>query len=61
MDHLIAKIGKGLKGAKDLTWEEAKLALNSIIEGQVTERQIGAFTTFFIVSVYYRGADSKYD
>ena len=43
MDHIIAKIGKGLKGAKDLTWEEAKFALNAIIEGQATEGQIGAF------------------
>ena len=43
MNHLIAKIGKGLKGAKDLTWEEAKFALNTIIEGQVTASQIGAF------------------
>jgi len=43
MDHLIAKIGKGLKGAKDLTWEEAKLALNTIIDGQATASQIGAF------------------
>ncbi len=43
MDHLIAKIGKGLKGAKDLTWEEAKFALNTIIEGQATAGQIGAF------------------
>jgi anthranilate phosphoribosyltransferase len=43
MDHMIAKIGKGLKGAKDLTWEEAKFALNSIIEGQATAGQIGAF------------------
>ena len=43
MDHVIAKIGKGLKGAKDLTWEEAKFALNAIIEGQATEGQIGAF------------------
>ena len=43
MDQMIAKIGKGLKGAKDLTWEEAKLALNSVIEGQATEGQIGAF------------------
>jgi len=42
MDHLIAKIGKGLKGARDLTWEEAKFALNSIIEGQATAGQIGA-------------------
>ena len=43
MDHLIAKIGKGLKGAKDLTWDEAKFALNAIIEGQVTDVQVGAF------------------
>lgn len=43
MDHVIAKIGKGTKGAKDLTWEEAKFALNAIIEGQATTGQIGAF------------------
>ena len=43
MDHVIAKIGKGLKGAKDLTWEEAKFALNAIFEGQATPVQIGAF------------------
>ena len=43
MDHLIAKIGKGLKGAKDLTWEESKFALNAIIDGQATAGQIGAF------------------
>ncbi len=43
MDHVIAKIGKGLKGAKDLSWEEAKYSLNAIIEGQATAGQIGAF------------------
>ena len=43
MDQLIAKIGKGLKGAKDLTWDEAKSALNAIIEGQATDVQVGAF------------------
>lgn len=43
MDHVIAKIGKGLKGAKDLTWEEAKFALTAIIEGPATAGQIGAF------------------
>ena len=43
IDHLIAKIGKGLKGAKDLTWEESKFALNAIIDGQATDSQIGAF------------------
>ncbi|MDH5585212.1 MAG: hypothetical protein OEZ57_13855 [Nitrospirota bacterium] len=43
MDQVIAKIGKGLKGAKDLTWEEAKFALNAIVEGQATPGQTGAF------------------
>ena len=43
MDLLISKIGKGLKGAKDLTWDEAKSALNAIIEGQATDVQVGAF------------------
>jgi anthranilate phosphoribosyltransferase len=43
MDQLIAKIGKGVKGAKDLTWDEAKSALNTIIEGQATDIQVGAF------------------
>lgn len=43
MDQLISKIGKGLKGAKDLTWDEAKSALNAIIEGQATDVQVGAF------------------
>ena len=43
MGHVIAKIGKGLKGAKDLTWEEAKFALNAIAEGHVTAGQTGAF------------------
>ena len=43
MDHLIAKIGKGLKGAKDLTWEEAKASLAMIFEGNATARQTGAF------------------
>ncbi|MEC4673733.1 MAG: hypothetical protein VST68_06055 [Nitrospirota bacterium] len=43
MDKLIAKIGKGLRGAKDLTWEEAKEAVASLIEGQATPHQVGAF------------------
>ncbi len=43
MDHLIAKIGKGQKGAKDLTWEEAKNAILAIFEGQTTPAQNGAF------------------
>lgn len=43
MQQLIAKIGKGQKGAKDLTWEEAKLAMRLILEGQATPVQVGAF------------------
>ncbi len=43
MDQMIAKIGKGLKGAKDLTWEEAKFSLSAIIEGEATDTQVGAF------------------
>lgn len=43
MDQLIAKIGKGWKGAKDLTWEEAKQAFHAIVKGEVTPTQVGAF------------------
>jgi len=43
MDKLIAKIGKGLRGAKDLTWDEAKEAVESLVEGKATPHQVGAF------------------
>ena len=43
MQQLIAKIGKGQKGTKDLTWEEAKLAMRLILEGQAAPVQVGAF------------------
>lgn len=43
MYRLIAKIGKGHKGAKDLTWEEAKGAMSALIEGTATPVQVGAF------------------
>jgi anthranilate phosphoribosyltransferase len=43
MEQLIAKIGKGVKGAKDLTWEEAKSAFHAIVKGEATQTQIGAF------------------
>ncbi|MCA9461133.1 MAG: anthranilate phosphoribosyltransferase [Nitrospira sp.] len=43
MDQLIAKIGKGWKGAKDLTWEEAKRAFHAIVKGEATPTQVGAF------------------
>ena len=43
MQDLIAKIGKGAKASKDLTWDEAKQAMRQLIEGQATSVQIGAF------------------
>jgi len=43
MDKLIAKIGKGLRGAKDLTWDEAKEAVASLVEGNASPHQVGAF------------------
>ena len=43
MQDLIAKIGKGAKASKDLTWEEAKQAMRQLIEGQATPVQVGAF------------------
>jgi len=43
MQAIIAKIGKGPKTSKDLTWEESKQAMRALIEGQVTPVQTGAF------------------
>ncbi len=43
MEQLIAKIGKGQRGSKDLTWDEAKLAMRLLIEDQVSPIQAGAF------------------
>jgi anthranilate phosphoribosyltransferase len=43
MHALISKIGKGQKGAKDLTWVEAKEGMTALIEGQATPAQVGAF------------------
>ncbi len=42
MHELIAKIGKGQKASKDLTWEEAKQAARMLIEQQATPAQVGA-------------------
>jgi anthranilate phosphoribosyltransferase len=39
----IAKIGKGQKASKDLTWDEAKQAMRLLIEGKATPAQVGAF------------------
>ncbi len=43
MQHLLAKVAKGQKTSKDLTWEEAKQAMRLMIEGTATQAQIGAF------------------
>ncbi len=43
MDELIAKIGKGQKTWKDLTWDEAKRAVRWLIEEKTTPAQTGAF------------------
>jgi anthranilate phosphoribosyltransferase len=43
MDIFISKIGKGQRGSKDLTWDEAREAAAAMIEGQATPFQIGAF------------------
>ena len=43
MQEFIAKIAKGPKAAKDLTWDEAKRAMKALIEGDATPAQVGAF------------------
>jgi anthranilate phosphoribosyltransferase len=43
MQHLLAKIARGQKTSKDLTWEEAKQAMRLMIEGAATPAQVGAF------------------
>lgn len=43
MQHFIAKIGKGARASKDLTWDEAKQAMRLLVEGQATPVQVGAF------------------
>ena len=43
MQEFIAKIAKGQKASKDLTWDEAKRAMRALIEGEATQAQAGAF------------------
>ena len=43
MQEFIEKIAKGPRAAKDLTWDEAKRAMKSLIEGEATQAQVGAF------------------
>lgn len=43
IQDLLAKIAKGPKASKDLTWDECKQAMKALIEGQATPAQVGAF------------------
>jgi anthranilate phosphoribosyltransferase len=43
MQEYIREVGRGKKGAKDLTLEQAKDAAARILDGQATDAQIGAF------------------
>jgi anthranilate phosphoribosyltransferase len=43
MQEFIAKVAKGQKASKDLTWDEAKRAMKALIEGEATTAQVGAF------------------
>lgn len=43
MHQLITKIGKGQRGVRDLSWDEAKQAARAMIEGNATPHQTGAF------------------
>jgi len=43
MQTLIAKVGKGEKGAKDLTYAEAQEAMRLLLEGVATPAQVGSF------------------
>jgi len=43
IQDILAKIAKGPKASKDLTWEESKQAVKALIEGEATPAQVGAF------------------
>jgi len=43
IQEFLAKISKGPKASKDLTWDEAKQAMKALIEGEATPAQVGAF------------------
>src|SRR6185437_2493633 len=43
IQDLLAKIAKGPKASKDLTWDECKQAMKALIEGEATPAQVGAF------------------
>ena len=43
IQEILAKIAKGPKASKDLTWDECKQAMKALIEGEATPAQVGAF------------------
>ncbi|MDF0650228.1 MAG: anthranilate phosphoribosyltransferase [Nitrospira sp.] len=43
IQDLLAKIAKGPKASKDLTWDECKRAMRALIEGEASPAQVGAF------------------
>lgn len=43
IQDIIAKIAKGPKASRDLTWEESKQVMKALIEGEATPAQVGAF------------------
>lgn len=43
LQPILSKIAKGPKVSKDLTWEESKVAMKALIEGDATPAQVGAF------------------
>lgn len=48
--EILAKIAKGPKVSKDLTWDESKQAIKALIEGEATPAQVGAF----LIAVRYK-------
>jgi anthranilate phosphoribosyltransferase len=43
IQEILAKVAKGPKASKDLTWDECKQAMKALIEGEATPVQVGAF------------------
>lgn len=41
--EFLAKVSKGPKASKDLTWDESRQAMKALIEGDATPVQVGAF------------------
>lgn len=41
--EILAKIAKGPKASKDLTWDECKQSMKALVEGEATPAQVGAF------------------